>query len=158
MKGIQEKIKIAKIKKEKLLKDPETLQKINKLLNKLRYFILEAEKERVSTGMANICAKCAIENKSCCGSEIELKYSPELLTINLLYEKNLPQKAELPGMCYFLTEQGCSLFARDVFCINFICDKIKDSLTSDKIKKLRELEGLQLNLQFTIEEILKKIQ
>lgn len=158
MRGIQEKIKQAKIKKEKLLKDPDTLQKINTLLNKLCNFILEAEKERVSTGMANICANCAVENKSCCGSEIELKYSPELLTINLLYERNLPEKAEVPGMCYFLTEQGCSLFARDVFCINFICDKIKISLPPNKIKKLRELEGLQLNLQFTIEEILKKIQ
>lgn len=155
MPNIYEKIHLAELKKEKILQTKEFLPKIHKLLDELKNYIDYAEKERHESGMSQICAQCAMENKPCCGSEIELKYSPELLTINLLYGVNLPKKHEIEGMCFFLKEKGCCLFARDVFCINFICDRIKTALPHGKLKKLRELEGLQLNLQFKIEEILK---
>lgn len=157
MPDIYEKIRLAKLKKEKTLEKNEFLARLHQLLYELKNYIKFAEKERYESGMAQICAQCAMENKACCGSEIELKYSPELLTINLLYGISLPKKGEIGGMCFFLKERGCCLFARDVFCINFICDRIRTELPINKIKKLKELEGLQLNLQFKIEEILKKI-
>lgn len=155
MPNIYEKIHLAELKREKILQTKDVLTKIYLLLDELKNYIEDAEKERHESGMAQICAQCATENNPCCGSEIELKYSPELLTINLLYGVNLPKKQEIKGMCFFLKERGCCLFARDVFCINFICDRIKTALPLGKLKKLRELEGLQLNLQFKIEEILK---
>lgn len=155
MKGINEKIKLAKLKKENLMKNYKSEKTLFNLMFQLQHLITKTENERISSGMGEICAHCAIENKPCCGSEIEFKYSPELLTINLLYGVNLPEKPEIPGMCHFLTNKGCCLFARDVFCINFICDKIKNKLSINKLKKLRELEGLTLDLQFKIEKILK---
>lgn len=152
---IHEKIKIANLKKEKIIQNKDLSLELNSLLEELKTYIINAEKERHETGMAQICTQCAIENKPCCGNEIELKYSPELLTINLLYGITFPQKAEIEGMCFFLTNKGCCLLARDVFCINFICDRIKTELPINKLKKLRDLEGLQLNLQFRIEKLLK---
>lgn len=157
MPNIYEKIYLAELKKEKTLQKKEFLAQLYQLLDELKNYIKYAEKERYESGMAQICVQCAMENKVCCGSEIELKYSPELLTINLLYGISLPKKQEIKGMCFFLKEKGCCLFARDVFCINFICDRIRTALPINKIKKLKELEGLQLNLQFKIEEILKNI-
>ncbi|MCX7987972.1 MAG: hypothetical protein N2647_00825 [Thermodesulfovibrio sp.] len=155
MPDIHEKINLAKIKKEKIIQKKDFSLELNSLLEELKTHIIGAEKERHKTGMAQICSQCAVENKPCCGSGIELKFSTELLTINLLYGISFPQKAEIDGMCFFLTNKGCCLFARDVFCINFICDRIRTELPINKLKKLRELEGLQLNLQFKIEEILK---
>lgn len=155
MPDIHEKINIANLKKEKIIQDKDFSLKLNSLLKELKNYIKDTEKERHITGMAQICSQCAVETEPCCGSGIELKLSPELLTINLLYGITLPHKAEIDGMCFFLKNKGCCLFARDVFCINFICDRIKTELPINKIKKLRELEGLQLNLQFKIEGILK---
>ncbi|MCX7771261.1 MAG: hypothetical protein N2202_09335 [Proteobacteria bacterium] len=155
MPDIHEKIKLANLKKERIIQAKDFSLELNSLLRELKTYIIDAERERHRTGMAKICSQCAIENKPCCGSGIELKFSPELLTINLLYGISFPNKAKIDGMCFFLTNKGCCLFARDVFCINFICDRIKTELSINKLKKLRELEGLQLNLQFKIEEILK---
>ncbi len=154
---IYRKIHLAKEKKEKIFQKSEYFSEIFQLLEELKKVINDVQKERLKTGMTNICAQCAMESKPCCGSEIENKYSVELLTINLLLGISFPRKEKNIEMCFFLTEKGCSLLARDVFCINFICEKIKSQLSSLRLKNLREIEGLQLNLQFKIEEILKKI-
>lgn len=156
MDGIKRKIEIALRKKEKI-QDREIPENIKKLMEKLNHYIIRADQERTNIGMSEICAKCGIEGKSCCGSEIELKYSAELLLINLLYGVKLPDKPHFSDKCYFLTSTGCCLFARDVFCINFICDKIKKLLSPDKLKTLRTLEGLQIETQFILEEFFKKI-
>ncbi len=154
---IYRKFHLAKEKKDKILQEREYFSEIFQLLNELKKVINDAQKERLETGMAHICAQCAMESKPCCGSEIENKYSVELLTINLLLGISFPTKEKIIEMCFFLTDRGCSLLARDVFCINFICEKIKSQLSPLRLKKLREFEGLQLNLQFKIEEMLKKI-
>lgn len=132
------------------------ISKIKDSLNQLRELIIQENNERASSGMTSICAQCGREGKACCGSAIEFKYSDELLLINLLFGVKIPEKPEFPDMCFFLTHSGCALFARDAFCINFICDRIKEKIPLEKLKKLRELEGLHLNLQFQIEQMLKK--
>ncbi len=132
-------------------------QEFETLLAELKNYILEAEIERQRTGMSAICAKCGQESKSCCGSGIELKYSPQLLLINILFGVKMPSKHEFPDKCYFIKPDGCCLFARDIFCINFICDKIKGKISPKQLKKLRELEGKQLHIQFILEEKLKRL-
>lgn len=154
MSPIHEKISIAKNKMKEIEK--KFPSEIEVLLKQLKQFIIQADNERILSGMTEICAQCGQEGKSCCGSAIEFKYSDELLLINLLYGIELPENPEIPDMCHFLTSKGCSLFARDTFCINFICDRIKENIPLEKLKKLQEFEGLQLNLQFKLEEMLKK--
>ncbi len=129
---------------------------IGRLLIDLRNFIIEADTERTLTGMSKICAECGRQGKACCGKGVEFKYSKELLLINLLLGVEIPEHHQINEMCYFLTDTGCSLIARDVFCINFICDRIRENILHDRLKRLRELEGRQINLQFRIEQILKK--
>ncbi|MGB9710900.1 MAG: hypothetical protein ACPLZA_05355 [Thermodesulfovibrio sp.] len=141
------------------IKELETkgqLSRIQPLLNQLKEFIIQENRERTVCGMSLICAQCGKEGKACCGKNIEFKYSDELLLINLLYGVKIPEEPEFPDMCLFLNESGCVLFARDAFCINFICDKIKEQIPLEKLKKLRQLEGLHLNLQFQVEQMLKK--
>lgn len=139
------------------IENKKNISKIENLFFQLKELIVKADNERVSSGMSEICAQCGKETKSCCGSAIEFKYSDELILINLILGIRCPEGPQVPDMCYFLTDTGCCLIARDVFCINFICDKIKEKVSSEKLKKLRELESLQLDLQFRLEQTLKKI-
>ncbi|GLI53527.1 hypothetical protein TISLANDTSLP1_12200 [Thermodesulfovibrio yellowstonii] len=153
---MNEKIDILKDRVKELEKKG-ILSRIEELLKQLKEFIIQEDKERLLSGMTEICAKCGKEGKACCGSAIEFKYTDELLLINILLGTKFPDEPEFPDMCFFLTTSGCVLFARDAFCINFICDKIKEKIPLEKLKRLRELEGLHLQLQFRLEQILKQI-
>lgn len=152
---INEKINILK-NRIKGLEEKGILSKIHGLLNQLKEFIVEENNERALSGMTEICAQCGKEGKACCGSAIEFKYSDELLLINILLGTKFPNEPEFPNMCFFLTTSGCVLFARDAFCINFICDKIKEKNPLERLKRLREVEGLHLQLQFKLEQIIKQ--
>jgi ferredoxin len=143
-------------KKMKELEKNKVLSQIEETLYQLREIIIEENKERKIIGMTEICIECGKSGKVCCGSAIEFKYSNELLLINLILGVNFPNKSQIPDMCFFLSLSGCCLIARDAFCINFICDKIKEKIPVDKMRRLRELEGLHLNLQFQIEQRLKE--
>lgn len=153
---IKSKINIAQkklIKLEKFGKKDE----IESLIDSLRKIILDTENERAKIGMTEICSKCGEQSIPCCGSGIENKYSPELLLINIMMGANLLNDNTQSDRCYFLGMKGCILLARDVFCINYICEKIRDRLQPIKLKELREMEGKQLILQFQLEEKLKRL-
>ncbi len=151
---MSEKIDVLKSRVEELEKKG-TLLKIQDLLHQLKEFIIQENNEKALSGMTEICAKCGKEGKACCGSAIEFKYSDELLLINIMLGTKFPDEPEFPDMCFFLKSSGCVLFARDAFCINFICDKIKEKIPIERLKRLRELEGLHLQLQFRLEQMLK---
>lgn len=153
---MNEKIDILK-QRMKDLENKGVLSKIKSLLNQLKELVTQADNGRVLSGMKEICAQCGKEGKSCCGKGVEFKYSDELLLINLIFGVKVPEETETQEMCFFLGSNGCGLFARDAFCINFICDKVKEQIPIEKLKKLREYECLQLKLQFEIEQILKKL-
>lgn len=136
---------------EYLLKDHQA----SSLLKKLKVAIESTEKERIKTGVASACARCGFLNRDCCGHGIELRYSIELLLINLLLGTRPPEQRTTQDSCYFLTPKGCSLQARDVFCVNFLCRMITDSIPPTDLRRLRELEGDMLDITFRLEERIK---
>jgi len=136
-----------------LLKD----RSIVELLHKLENAIHASHIEMTGAGIAKICRKCEQEEGgSCCGAGLENKYDWELLLINLLLDVNLPQKRHDPEGCFFLGETGCLLQARHVICINYVCKKITDLVDPQKLHKLREKEGEELNTLFLLHERIKK--
>lgn len=137
--------------REYLLKDHQA----SSLLKELKVAIELAEKERIKTGVASACARCGSLNSDCCGRGIELRYSIELILINLLLGTRLPEQSTTQNSCYFLTPKGCSLKARDVFCVNFLCRKITDSIPPTDLRYLRQLEGDMLDITFRLEERIK---
>lgn len=154
---MQKKIDLAYYLRDILLSKSDLLEKLASPLQRLKNAIILAKEESLRIGMVSICADCAKEGKTCCGAGIESKYSPELLAINLLLQVSLTKNPQIEGMCYFLSSKGCTLLARDVFCINYICDKIKRRLSPSVLKKLRDLEGEALEIQFEIEKELKRL-
>ncbi|MEJ5226775.1 hypothetical protein [Thermodesulfovibrio sp.] len=140
-----------------IIRNLNVLDEIQFLAEELLKIIRKADEERFNSGMVEICQDCGKNGIPCCGSGIEEKYSLELLMINLILSAELPTEREIKSGCFFLKSNGCCLIARDVFCINYICNKIQTKLSPRSLIKLRELEGNQLTLQFKIEEHLKKI-
>ena len=109
------------------------------------------------TGIANLCRECEEkEGGSCCGAGLENHYSGTLLLINRLLGVALPRKRKDPSSCFFLSSSGCSLLARHVLCINYVCNKITSRIKPEQLAPLRETEGEEILLLFQVNEKLKR--
>jgi len=110
-----------------------------------------------ATGVISECTDCAISGEgTCCGQRTGYKCDRLLLLINLLLGKTLPVIVQGSGRCYFLTEQGCSLRARPVICVNFLCERLMQNIKHEKLISLQQIAGREMDTLFLIEEYLKK--
>jgi len=139
--------------RDQLLKD----KMIVVLISELKKAVYMSHKEMIETGIVDECRECEQnEGGSCCGVGLENKYDGVLLLINLLMGVELPKKRHDPESCFFLGEKGCTLKARHVICVNYLCKKITDRIDPRKIMRLREKEGIELEALFLLHERIKK--
>jgi hypothetical protein len=155
---IEEKIIWAKrcyqTQKDQFLEDEKT----DNLLKKFKGAVAASHAAMTSTGIESECRRCEEkEGGSCCGSGLENRYSGVLLLINLLLDRELPDKRRDPPGCFFLEKTGCALLARHVICVNYLCKKITDRIASEKIADLRDREGIELEILFHLNERIIKI-
>jgi hypothetical protein len=113
-------------------------------------------KEMVSIGIVRECRDCAVKEGSCCGTGMENGYDEVLLLINLLLGRTLPSQAYDTTSCYFLGENGCLLRAREVICVNYLCQRISRSIQKEKLIHLQKIAGDELNSLFMLEQHIKK--
>lgn len=112
--------------------------------------------EMVSIGVVRECRDCAVKEGSCCGTDMENKYDEVLLLINLLLGRILPSQAYDTNSCYFLGENGCLLRAREVICVNYLCQRISRSIQKEKLIHLQKIAGDELKTLFMLEQYIKK--
>lgn len=133
-------------------------KKVVKLLETVKQAIHASQQGMAEAGVADECKNCEErEGGSCCGAGLEDRYDGALLLINLLLGIKLPKKRYDPSGCYFLGQKGCSLLARHVICVNYLCKRITDRVDPKKIAALREKEGVELERLFFLHERIKQI-
>jgi hypothetical protein len=136
-----------------LIEDPH----IHALLRKLRDCIESTNQSMVTLGVVAECKNCEErEGGSCCGSGIENKYDAVLLLINLLLGDSLENEEPSKNSCYFLGKKGCTLTARHVLCVNYICQKLQKKLTREELIALQTCAGEELDTLFFLHEAIKK--
>ncbi|MBN1847454.1 MAG: hypothetical protein JW932_02615 [Deltaproteobacteria bacterium] len=153
---VEEKIQWARhyyqLFKDFLLRD----EAVHALLNQFEKAARLSREAMEAAGIMDECRVCEEdEGGSCCGAGLENKYSAVLLLTNLLLGRQLPEKRFDPKGCFFLGRTGCSLLARHVICVNYLCKKIIDGIPSNVIADLREKEGTELQILFRIHERIK---
>ena len=130
---------------------------IQTLLRKLRTCIENTNRSMFTLGVAAECNNCEEkEGGSCCGAGIENKYDTVLLLINLLLDCSVQNHEPLGNSCYFLGKNGCKLTAREVLCVNYICDKLQKKLTREELLALQTCAGEELDTLFILHEAIKK--
>jgi hypothetical protein len=136
-----------------LIEDPH----IHALLRKLRDCIENTNRSMVTLGVVAECKDCEErEGGSCCGSGIENKYDAVLLLINLLLGFSLENQEPSKNSCSFLGKKGCTLTARHVLCVNYICQKLQKKLTREELIALQTCAGEELDTLFFLHEAIKK--
>ncbi|MEW6001781.1 MAG: hypothetical protein AB1638_03920, partial [Nitrospirota bacterium] len=127
-----------------LLQDNE----IRSRLLQLNQNIEATWKEMASIGVVRECRDCAVREGGCCGRGMENSYSEVLLLINLLLGRTPPSLVYDINSCYFLGENGCLLRAREVICVNYLCQRISKSIQKEKLIHLQRIAGEELNALF----------
>ncbi len=126
-------------------------------LLKLEQNIEATRREIVANGISGECADCAMTGEgTCCGIQTGSKYDRILLLINILLGQDLPLYRKFPDKCYFLSNNGCSLKARHVICLNFICQRLRETIQHENIVRFQKIAGEEIQTLFTVEEYIKK--
>ena len=132
--------------------------KIAGLLSQFKFAVNASRQEMNRTGVVALCRECdQEEGGSCCGRGLENKYDVWLLLINRLLGVELPRIRLLMDGCFFLGDKGCLLTARHVICINYMCQKITKKIQPAALNSLREMEGVEINCLFILNEEVKRV-
>lgn len=127
------------------------------LINKLDKSIEVTQKEMQSIGVTSVCSDCSIHGEgTCCGYRTGYKCDSILLFINLLLGRSISLQSKNPDRCFFLTDKGCSLRARPVICVNFICSRLRNNFSHKQLVHLQEIAGVEIEMLFALEEYIKK--
>ena len=130
---------------------------IRDLLARLEQNIQASMKAMRALRVVQACKWCEEqEGGSCCGAGIENRYDPLLLLINLLLGVSLPDRQKYLDSCYFLETDGCCLKARHVLCVNYLCKKLQQALSTDELNTLQAIVGEELDTGFTLHEAVRK--
>ncbi len=136
------------------LKDEKTAA----LLTQFKSAARASGQEMKDAGVVALCRECdQEEGGSCCGKGLENKYDAWLLLINKLLGVDLPKVRQQTGGCFFLGEKGCTLMARHVICINYMCKKITNDIRPSVLNALREIEGEEIECLFMLNEQVKRV-
>lgn len=132
-------------------------KKLQDLIGQLDKRIEATWENMTSIGVVSECIDCALNGGgSCCGAGMEKMYDEILLLINLLLGKALPEQAHDLGSCYFLSERGCALRAREVICVNYLCRRIYKGIEHERLIQLQKIAGEELETLFILKEGIKK--
>lgn len=108
------------------------------------------------SGIIMECTRCAVEDGgSCCGKGIEDKFDVALLVVNLLLGSRLPDAREDPAGCWFLGPGGCTIKARHVICVNYLCKRLYKNIGKPDIQDFQQAMERETTQAFLVEERVK---
>jgi hypothetical protein len=108
-------------------------------------------------GITEACSTCSSKPAgSCCFQGAEEWYDHVTLLINLLMGVEIPGTREVLGGCLFVGSKGCKLFARNAFCVNYLCPNLAASMGEAEKRKLLSVSGKELLCGWELEKSLRR--
>jgi hypothetical protein len=109
-----------------------------------------------NVGIPALCTACAATgvNGGCCSLAMADESDTVLLLVNLLAGNEVRVQRIDELECSFLGTAGCSLRFKPMFCLNYLCRRIRQGLAPAKLGRLERFSGLLLQSQYQIEQLL----
>ena len=131
---------------------------VDRLLAELRAHVVASRESMVGTGLVENCRACEEEEGgSCCGRGMEDHYDGVLLLINLMLDAVIEKEWRDEESCLFLGSTGCRLPARDHICVNYLCMKMGERLSSTAVAEMRKRQGCELDTLFRLTDHITKL-
>lgn len=130
---------------------------ISELLGQYKKAIDNTWKTMQNLKVTKTCSKCAEgEPGGCCFRDVETWYSDIQILINMLMGVDIPLNRMYENSCMFVGDKGCRLLSRNAFCINFLCDKIKNLISNKDTINLNATTGEEIECGIRLENALSK--
>ena len=124
---------------------------VQRLLAELRARVAASNEAMIAAGVAEDCRACEEqEGGSCCGRGMEDHYDGVLLLINLLLGAVIEAQWRDEESCVFLGSAGCRLPARDHICVNDLCMKVGERISTPALAEMRKRQGRELHTLFVL--------
>jgi len=68
----------------------------------------------------------------------------------------LPKERYKEDGCFFVGERGCRLRAREVICVNFLCERVKRRIGLEGEIELQRVAGDELETLFRLKELIRR--
>lgn len=109
-----------------------------------------------AAGIPKLCTFCAGSSVSggCCSLAMADESDAILLLANLLAGSEVRVQREDGFECFFLGSAGCTLRFKPMFCLNYLCKRILQTIQAEELRQLELASGLLLQGQYLIEQLL----
>lgn len=106
--------------------------------------------------MGKTCSHCAATPKGgCCSVYMGNENNDALLLLmNILVGVEVGLVCDNGVECCFLGEQGCILLFKPIFCLNYLCGRIREESKGEDIALLEQKGGALLTAQSHLEQLL----
>ncbi|GEM_PF-1006183 len=127
---------------------------IQKLVSRLNRGISISYETMKELGVSGACARCDGEaaEGSCCSTGLENKIETPLLLINLLLGAKIQGARLREGSCFFLSSHGCTLKARHMLCIDYLCPAVQEQLGMESLVQMQRATEEEIRSLFLLEE------
>lgn len=116
----------------------------------------QLEDHMVAMDLGRTCAGCAATPGGGCCSAYMGNENPDalLLLMNILAGVEVALVCGNGVECPFLGESGCVLLVKPIFCLNYLCGRIRDEALAEELIVLERRSGTLLMAQYVVEQSL----
>ncbi len=114
------------------------------------------DEQMTAMEMGKTCSQCAAKpDGGCCSAYMGNENNDALqLLMNILAGVKVKLVRDDGVECCFLGERGCLLLFKPIFCLNYLCGRIREESDKDKLSLLEQKTGALLTAQSTLEQII----
>lgn len=124
-------------------------------LAKLKLVSQVLHEQMASMSLSVFCKACAKKaGGGCCSAYMANETDAFLLLINMLLGVRVMPQRNDSFECSYLGDQGCILFVKPIFCLNYNCHSILQGNDPVALKNLEKISSTVLLQQIAIENIL----
>lgn len=129
---------------------------IQKQLEVVKDKVLSLHAHMTAMDMGKTCFHCAATPKGgCCSAYMGNENNDALLLLmNILAGVDVRLVCGNEVECCFLGERGCILLFKPIFCLNYLCGRIREESDREELRLLEQKSGALLTAQSNLEQLL----
>jgi len=122
-------------------------------IDQMKEYALLLSSHMTEIGMGRSCTRCAAgPGGGCCSLYMAGETDAIQMLMNMLVGVTVLQVRNDGVECSYLGEKGCLFTFKPIFCLNYNCKNIRESVSPEDTRELERLTGRLLGKQYQVEQ------